>query len=77
MAKALGVAVIDFLTPQELAKILKVSKACVSKWKQQGLLPYYEFGGCVRFSKTEIEQWISECYHPGPLTTHQVTRVKE
>ena len=49
-----------FLTPQELAEKLKVSRAAISQWCCQGKIPFYRFGKSVRFDPEEIMQWLKE-----------------
>ncbi len=46
------------LTTGEVAELLGVSLADVSKWAQSGALPHYEMGGELRFGREELETWM-------------------
>ena len=50
-----------FLTPEDLSKILKVSRVWVYKLCQQGRIPFFRIAGkVIRFSPAEIDRWMSE-----------------
>jgi len=51
----------SFLTVDELAKILKISKVWVYKLCDQGRIPFLRLGGkVIRFREEEIFQWLEE-----------------
>jgi len=51
----------EILTPQELAKALKVSRVYIYKLVERGDLPYLRVGGkVIRFNRAEIEAWLEE-----------------
>jgi excisionase family DNA binding protein len=52
---------IEFLTVDEIAKMLKVSRVWVYKLVREKRIPYYHIEKCVRFHSKEIEQWLAEC----------------
>lgn len=46
------------LTPENISKILKVSKSTVYAWASQDMIPSYKINGSVRFEESEIFSWI-------------------
>lgn len=46
----------EYLTREEVAKLLKVNKSTVSNWKTSGTLNAYGLGGRVYFKKSEIDK---------------------
>lgn len=46
------------ITPEDLAKHLKVSTAYVYKMVRQKTLPFYHIGKSVRFSPSLIAEWL-------------------
>ncbi|MDO9532628.1 MAG: helix-turn-helix domain-containing protein [Deltaproteobacteria bacterium] len=48
----------DLITPSELAKGLKVSRAAVSQWCKAGKLPFLQIEKCIRFSPEQIREWL-------------------
>ncbi len=51
----------EILTPQELAKALKVSRVYIYKLVERGELPFLRVGGkVIRFNRAEIEAWLEE-----------------
>lgn len=48
----------EFLTVDELAKYLKMSKSMVNKLRDAGDLPFIKLHGSVRFSKSEITKML-------------------
>lgn len=47
-----------FITPQELAKRVKVCRRTLGRWMSNGL-PYYVLGyRCVRFRLSEVQEWL-------------------
>ena len=50
-----------FITPDELSKILKVSRVWVYKLCDQGRIPFFRLAGkVIRFREEEISQWLEE-----------------
>ena len=49
----------EFLTPEDIADLLTVSIHTVRAWRKTGLLPpAYKIGRLVRWSRSDIHQWI-------------------
>jgi excisionase family DNA binding protein len=46
----------EYLTRQEVAKILKVSLVTLSDWNKKGVLKPYRLGNLIRYKTTEIEE---------------------
>ncbi len=51
-------AVEDLMTPQEVARYLKVSKNKIYNLVKQDDMPAYVIGGNLRFSKDQINNWL-------------------
>ncbi len=50
-----------FLTPDELSKMLKVSRVWIYKLCEQGRIPFFRLAGkVIRFNPGEIEAWMEE-----------------
>ena len=49
---------IQLLTPDELAKLLKISKNTVYRLVENRQIPFYKVGGGLRFSLKEVEEFI-------------------
>jgi excisionase family DNA binding protein len=49
-----------FLTVSDLSKILKVSPVWIYKLVREKRVPFYHVEKCVRFSPSEVEQWLEE-----------------
>lgn len=47
-----------FLTPQELATWLKMSRVWVYKQAEKGLLPFHRVGEAIRFDPEEIKAYL-------------------
>jgi len=48
-----------FLTPDELAECLAVSKTTVYRLVVRRQIPFYKIGGSLRFKKDEIEEFLA------------------
>lgn len=57
----------EYLTTEELAKELKVTRQTVYNWRKSGL-PSYKFGRSVRFIRQDVEGWIKTHYQEGQVT---------
>ena len=44
----------EFLTIQEVSKLLGVSLVTLHKWKKQGKIKFHRFGSRIRFRKSEV-----------------------
>jgi excisionase family DNA binding protein len=48
----------DFLTVKDLSRILHVSRVWVYKLVREKRIPFYHVEKCVRFSPSEISEWL-------------------
>ena len=46
------------ITPDELAEILRISKASVYRLIDGRRLPFYKVGGSIRFKNKDIEEYL-------------------
>lgn len=53
-----------YLTDQETADLLKVSRRTLQEFRTNGVLPYFLLGGKVLYRESDIERVLQECYHP-------------
>ena len=51
----------ELMTPQEVARYLRVSKNKVYNLVKQKAMPAYAIGGHLRFSKEQIDNWLCTC----------------
>ena len=57
----MSVAVVDeLLTPEEVAKLLKVPRGTIYKWVHQRKIPHLKVGKHLRFVKAEVLEWVEE-----------------
>jgi excisionase family DNA binding protein len=58
----------EFLTVDELARLLRVPKATIYRWRTTGNGPRgHKIGRYVRFRRAELESWLEEhADDPGP-----------
>jgi len=49
-----------FMKPNEMAEFLGVSKGTLYNWRRMGMPSYRLAGKLVRYSPTEVIQWIRE-----------------
>ena len=47
-----------FLTADETAELLRVSKPTIYRWVHLGYIPHHKLGGSVRFSRKSIQKWL-------------------
>lgn len=47
----------EYLTTQEVAKLLKVKEITVRRWILRGWLPAIRFGKVFRIKKTDLEKY--------------------
>jgi excisionase family DNA binding protein len=50
----------DLLRVPEVAQLLRVRASTVYTWTEAGILPSYRVGRLLRFSRTEIEEWLAD-----------------
>lgn len=48
------------LTIKDVSKLLNVSETTIRRWLQEGKIPGYKLGHQIRFSRSEIENWVLE-----------------
>ncbi|UKM63878.1 helix-turn-helix domain-containing protein [Flavobacteriaceae bacterium GSB9] len=46
----------EYLTRQEVAKILKVSLVTLTDWNKKGVLKPYRLGNLIRYKRSELEE---------------------
>jgi len=44
----------EYLTVNEVCKILSISKVTCAKWRKEGRIPFYRIATRVRFKKSEV-----------------------
>lgn len=44
----------EFLTIQQVSKLLGISLVTIHKWKKQGKIKFHRFGSRIRFRKSEV-----------------------
>lgn len=51
---------INLITTEELAKIIRVKKEVIERWRYQKKfdLPYIKVGGKIRYSVDDVEKWL-------------------
>ena len=48
----------EFLTEDEAAKLLRVTRVALYKWRQTAGLPYARAGRRILYSRAELLEWI-------------------
>ena len=51
---------IETLTPNEIAKILKLHPFTIARLAREGKLPAFKVGGSWRFRRDAFEKWIEQ-----------------
>ena len=46
----------EYITRQELAKLLQVSLVTIHHWSKQGIIKPYRLGKLIRFKRSEVEE---------------------
>lgn len=54
-----------FLTPLELASLLRISRTTLERLIAQGTLPIHRFGRQRRFLRADVDAWIASQRDPG------------
>lgn len=49
----------EFFTPEETAKLLKISIKTLSNWRERNLISFFQVGSNVRFTKAQIEEFTN------------------
>ncbi len=62
----------EFLTPLELSRILKLHPFTVTRLAREGKLPGFKVGGSWRFRKDEFEKWIASRTSGRPRSRRRV-----
>ncbi len=57
-----------FLTVDQVAEYLSLSKATVYQWASERKIPHYKMGRAVRFRQAEIESWLLEKCKQEPVS---------
>lgn len=60
------------ITEFELADWLRISKSTLHKLRQANEIPYRLLGTCIRYSVTEIEEWLNN-KSVNPMAKKQAT----
>ena len=51
----------EFLTPSQVAEMLKVTESAVTKWRYRRVgPPFIRTGNTVRYRRDSFEAWLSE-----------------
>lgn len=52
----------DLLTVNELADLLRMSKISIYRMTESNQLPFYRFRGSLRFSRTDVDDFLKKKY---------------
>jgi excisionase family DNA binding protein len=66
-----------FMTPEEVADLLKVSIYTVRRWINQQNIPAYKVGRGWRIGKGEFERWLEGNRHGGAIAGGSMTTRQE
>lgn len=55
---------ISFLTDEQVAMLLNVTRRTIQNYRDLGLIPYYKICGKCLYAEREIQQLMDENYHP-------------
>ncbi len=56
------------LNPGQVSKLLQVKLSTIYQWTHQDYIPHYKVGRFVRFSETEIINWLKKAQSDGRST---------
>ena len=48
----------NLIKPEELAKLLNVSKTSVYRMVESRVIPFFKIKGCLRFEKSDIQDYL-------------------
>lgn len=51
---------VNFLTPEEVSMLLRVSVYTVRRWIKDGALPAYKVGRGWRIERADLEHWLRQ-----------------
>ena len=51
---------LETLTPNEIAKMLRIHPFTVTRLAREGKLPGFKVGGIWRFRKDQFEKWVED-----------------
>lgn len=54
----------EFLTVEEVANLLRVTKMTVYRTIDRGEIPYYRLGRLKRFRRSDVEDYLTRCRVP-------------
>ncbi len=57
-----------FLTVDEIAEYLSLSRATIYQWASEKRIPHYRMGRAIRFKRAEIESWLLEKCKQEPIS---------
>jgi excisionase family DNA binding protein len=49
----------EYMTVDEVAKLLKMGKKTIRNWTSEGKIPSVKLGSAVRYRKTQIDNWVA------------------
>ncbi len=58
----------EFLTVEELGRLLKVKKSTIYHWTSAGFVPHVKVGRFIRFRVSDVEQWLRQRKRHGRAT---------
>ncbi len=53
---------------KDVAELLHVSEATIRRWIAESKIPYYKLNQQLRFSRSEIENWVMSCNQGGSFS---------
>jgi len=59
---------VDFLTPQQTADFLGMSRDWLMQKKDEWRVPYLRLGGRIVFRRKDIQQWLESRVENAPTT---------
>lgn len=57
-----------FLTVDEVAEYLSLSRATIYQWASEKRIPHYRMGRAIRFKQAEVEAWLLEKCKRDPIS---------
>ena len=50
----------EFLTMEDVAKLLHVAPRTIYNWTVDRKIPFYKIGGAIRFKWSDLEGWVEK-----------------
>gem|GEM_PF-1705772 len=50
----------EYVSPEDVAKLLRVAKSSVYGWVRRGELPHYRIGRLLRFKRVDLDRFLAE-----------------